>query len=173
MKSTELLSALDELDRDGIWALDTHRLALLFPDEGEYLNISLARHARAGLITRLARGVYVNPRARSMPAEPLLAASSFLRPFDFAWLSLESVLSEAGWVSQMAMRYTMMTTGRSGTLNSPYGVIEFTHSSCARGMEGIYFDSRRGCYVAKPERARSDLRNVGRNLDLVEPLEVD
>ena len=168
MKSTDLLRVLDEMDRQGIWALDTHRLALLFPDEGAQLNISLSRHARTGLIKRLARGVYVNPRARSMPAEPLLAASSFLRPFDFAWLSLESVLSEAGWISQIPMRYTMMTTGRSGVLETAYGVIEFTHSSCAKGMQGIYFDPARACYVATPERAYSDLRNVGRNLDLLE-----
>ena len=166
------MAVLDDMDRQGIWALDTHRLALLFPKEGNQLNISLSRQARASYITRLSRGVYVNPRARSMPAEPLLAASSFLRPFDFAWLSLESVLSEAGWISQIPMRYTMMTTGRSGVIETPYGVIEFTHSSCSKGMEGISFDPARSCYMADPGRAYSDLRNVGRNLDLVEPLEM-
>ena len=173
MKSSELLRVLDEMDRMGIWALDTRRLALLFPNEGAQLNISLSRHARTGLIKRLARGVYVNPRARSMPYEPLLAASSFLRPHDFAWLSLESVLSHGGWISQIPSRYTMMTTGRSGVLDTPYGVIEFTHSSCTKGMGGIYFDSDRACYVASAERAYSDLCNVGRNLGLVEIPEMD
>ncbi|WXK23581.1 hypothetical protein IHE33_09010 [Mycetohabitans endofungorum] len=30
---------------------------------------ALARHERAGLITHVARGLYVNPRARSMPPD--------------------------------------------------------------------------------------------------------
>ena len=54
MKSTDLLRVLDEMDRQGIWALDTHRLALLFPDNGAQLSISVSRHARTGLIKRLA-----------------------------------------------------------------------------------------------------------------------
>jgi hypothetical protein len=102
-----------------------------------------------------------------MPAEPLLAAASYIRPFDFAWLSLERVLSEHDWISQVTMRYTMMTTGREGEFHTPYGVIEFTHSTCPQGREGIIFDETRRAYVATPERALADLRRIRRSLEHV------
>ena len=125
------------------------------------------RQSRTGLIARIARGIYVNPRARSMPAEPLLALVSIMRPFEFSYLSLESVLSDAGWISQVAQRYTLMSTGRSSVFYTPYGVLEFTHTSRTASPPQVVFDRSRGIHIATPERAYEDLRFVKRNLALV------
>jgi len=101
------------------------------------------------------------------------ALVSHLRPWDSNYLSLEAALPEAGWISQIPSRLTVMTTGRTQTFNTPWGVIEFVHTA-RKGVdlsEGVVFDERRRIHVATPQRAWRDLKRVGRNLDLVVPLE--
>jgi hypothetical protein len=165
----DLLQKLDELDRQGVWVLDMPRMALLFPDESrETLRTSLARHCKTGLLQRFTKGVFVNPRALSIPEYyTLLHATPMLHPLEFSYLSLEAVLSDAGWISQIPMCETFMTTGRSGVFYTCYGRLEFTHTE-SQDSSGIYFNSAYGCWVATPERAYTDLKHVGRCLDLVE-----
>ncbi len=167
MRVVELIRALDWLDMAGIWALDGPRLEMLFNESPSALAKSLSRHEEAGVIKRVCKDVYMNPRARSAPTEPLLALVSVIRPFDFSYLSLECVLSEAGWISQVPMRYTVMTTGRSYLMTTPIGILEFTHTVRVPLSTDVVFDPFRGIHVAVPERALRDLRHVGRNLDLV------
>jgi hypothetical protein len=100
-----------------------------------------------------------------------------LRPWDFKYLSLESALSEAGVISQIPSRLTLMTTGRTQTFATPYGIIEFVHT--AQKPEDlrhqVVWDNRKGFPVATAKRALGDLKHVRRNLDLVmidEPLNV-
>lgn len=168
MKANALLQALDEWDTHGLWAFDIPRLQMIFDEPLDSFKKALVRHVRAGIITRVARGVYVNPRARHMPVEPLLALVSIMRPFDFSYLSLETVLSEAGWISQVTQRYTLMSTGRSSVFYTPYGVMEFTHTSRTAEVSEVTFDPERGIHVATPKRAYQDLRTVKRNVDMVE-----
>ncbi|MHB8191060.1 MAG: type IV toxin-antitoxin system AbiEi family antitoxin [Ferrimicrobium sp.] len=164
----DLLRTLDAWDNKSVWAFDLPMFELMFDGTPGSLNTALMRHAKAGIVTRVTRGVYVNPRARSMPAEPLLALVSIMRPYEFSYLSLESVLSDAGWVSQIPFSYTLMTTGRSSVFYTPYGVVEFTHTTRAASSAEVIFDTNRGIYVATPERAYRDLHYVRRNLDMVE-----
>ncbi len=168
MKAFDLLRTLDRWDSQGLWAFDLPRLELIFDETPGSLKTALMRHAKAGIITRVTRGIYVNPRARSMPAEPLLALVSIMRPYDFSYLSLESVLSDAGWISQIPFCHTLMTSGRSGVFSTPYGVLEFTHTTRAENSQEVVFDGRRGVHVAAPERAYLDLRYVRRNLAMVD-----
>ncbi len=130
---------------------------------------ALARHQQTGVIERIARGLYVNPRASCLPSDLLSALVPFLRPWDFNYLSLESALSEAGWISQIPSRLTLMTTGRSQIFNTPYGTIEFVHTMRAEGKlrNELRFDPQRELAVATPSRALRDLKRVGRNLDLI------
>jgi len=52
-----------------------------------------------------------------------------LRRGEYNYVSLESILSEYGLISQIPMdRLTVMTTDRSGIYKTPYGVIELTHT---------------------------------------------
>lgn len=169
MRAKALMEALDRWDRAGIWIFSTATLELMFREDKPTLRKALTGHVRAGLLIRVARGFYVNPRARSLPADLLSALVSFLRPWDSSYVSLESALSEIGWISQIPSRLTLMTTGRSQTFDTPWGAIEFVHT--ARRPEqlvgDVVFDERRKLDVARPERALRDLKRVGRNTDLV------
>ncbi|MCY0853253.1 type IV toxin-antitoxin system AbiEi family antitoxin [Cupriavidus sp. D39] len=169
----DLIAAMDRWDKAGIWAFSSSTLSLLFPEDSRTMLKALARHQQAGLIERIARGLYVNPRARSLPQNLLSALVPFMRPWDFSYLSLESALSEAGWISQIPSRLTLMTTGRSQTFKTPYGTLEFVHTSQTpdKLRDEMVFDSRRELYVATPSRALRDLKRVGRNLDLVMNME--
>ncbi len=167
MKTSLLLRELDNWDKGGIWAFDLPRLEIIFGGNDGSLKTSLMRHVQAGIIVRVFRGLYVNPRARSMPPEPILALVSLMRPFEFSYLSLESVLSDAGWISQIPFVHTIMTTGRSGTFATPYGVLEFTHTSRTVDSAEVKFEKSRSIHVATPEKAYHDLHYVRRNLDLV------
>jgi len=172
------LARFDAWDKAGIWAfhLETLRRAFTAGDgtkakasADRALLKALAAHEKAGIVLRVARGLYVNPRARSLPADVLSTLVTFLRPWDTNYLSLESALSEAGRISQIPSRLTVMTTGRSQTFETPYGTIEFVHT--ARKLEkfrdDLVFDARRELYVARPNLAARDLRRVGRNVDLL------
>ena len=54
-----------------------------------------------GVLIRAVRGVYVNPLARSLPADVRRGLLRFLRPREISYVSLESKLSEAGAISQI------------------------------------------------------------------------
>lgn len=170
MKTTDLISALDAWDAKGRWFFSREQLRLLFPDSSEpVFNKALHRQARAGVIRQVARGYYCNPRAKSAPKHPLRMLPLLIRPRAFSYVSLESVLSEAGWISQIPGTYTLISTGRSQTIDTCFGRIEYVHSrrSIEQLSEGLLYDQRSQIYTATPARALSDLKRVGRNLDLV------
>ena len=52
-----------------------------------------------------------------------------MRRGEYSYISLETMLSEYGAISQVPIdRLTVMTTGRKGEYETPFGVIEFTHT---------------------------------------------
>lgn len=168
MQTKDLLRQLDRWDSRGIWAFTLPTLRLLFPESEQALLKGIGRQEKLGLIRRICRGIYVNPRARSLPPDILPALIDIIRPWDFNYMSLESVLSEAGRISQMPGRLTVMSTGRSQVFETPYGVIEFVHTKrTPEKTPGVTYDTSRHVYVASPETALRDLRRVGRNLDLM------
>lgn len=170
MRIQDLIASFDRWDAHGIWAYSTNTLKLMFPGEDRARLKALAAHQRTGLVVHVARGLYLNPRARSLPDNLLAGLVPFLRPWHLNYLSLESALSEAGWISQIPSRLTLMTTGRSQTFNTPYGAIEFVHTtqSISQLRSHLHWDERRNMWLASPDRAFRDLRRVGRNLDLVQ-----
>ena len=92
----------------------------------------------------------------------------FLRPREINYVSLESKLSEAGVISQIATALTCMTTGSPGRFETPWGAVEFTHSdrSIKVGADVTVHDD--GMLEATIRTAVRDLRRVGRNLDLID-----
>src|SRR5205814_7652408 len=84
-----------------------------------------------GVLIRAARGVYVNPLARSLPSDVRRGLIRFLRPREVSYVSLESKLSEAGVISQVATVLTCMTTGSPGAFDTPWGMIDFIHTGRA------------------------------------------
>lgn len=166
------MAALEHWDAAGVWAFSSNTLKLLFPGDGRARLKALSAHQSAGLIVRVARGLYINPRARCLPDDLLAALVPFLRPWDLNYLSMESVLSEADWISQIPSRLTLMTTGRSQTFQTPYGTLEFVHTArqISHLRPYLNWDERRSIWTATPDCALRDLRRVGRNLDLVTDL---
>jgi|SRR5581483_8888782 len=169
MKRQKPAQKLAEADQSEVWAFTPATFsALLGGVEPGYLRLMLKRLTDQGVLIRASRGVYVNPHARSMPADVRCGLIRFLRPREISYVSLEYRLSEAGIISQVAMTLTCMTTGSPGRFDTPWGTIEFTHTD--RDIEfGIDVHVRDdGVLEASIERATRDLRRVGRNTGLID-----
>ena len=70
MKRRMLMQRLDDMDRRGVWAFTPATFsALLGEPEPNYLKLMMKRLADQDVLIRAARGVYVNPHARSMPSD--------------------------------------------------------------------------------------------------------
>ena len=163
------MDKLDEADRRGLWAFTPATFAALLGNPApNYLKLMMKRLADQGVLTRAARGVYVNSRARSMPSDVRAGLIRFLRPREVSYVSLESKLSEAGAISQVPTVLTCMTTGAPGQFDTPWGAIEFTHTDrdIAFGTDVHARDD--GLIESTVERAARDLRRVGRNVGLID-----
>jgi hypothetical protein len=169
MKRQVLLEKFADVDRLGVWAFTPATFSALLGDPDQaYLKLRMKRLADQGVLIRAARGVYVNPHARSLPSDVRGGLIRFLRPREVTYVSLESRLSEAGAISQVATTLTCMTTGSPGRFDTPWGAIEFTHTDrhIAPGTDVHARDD--GVLEATVERAARDLRRVGRNLGLID-----
>src|SRR5437868_14379819 len=169
MKRRDLNEKLAHADAAGVWAFTPPSFsALMGGVDPAYLKLLMKRLSDQGALIRAARGVYVNPHARSRPADARRGLLRFLRPRELSYVSLESKLSEAGVISQIATALTCMTTGSPGRLDTPWGAIEFTHTDrhIAFGTDVQMGDE--GMPQATVERAARDLRRVGRNTNLID-----
>lgn len=170
MNLMALNAILKKLAAQQHWCVSDHTLRLFFKDENRNtFNTALSRHVRGGAMVRLSPGLYLNPYIQP-PMFALEHLASFLRPFDIFYLSLEAMLHEVGYISQIPNRLTFMTDGSSYTYETPLGIIEFTHTKrpVDSWLNKTRMDKERGFRVATTELAISDLRHVGRALDLLE-----
>jgi len=172
MTRDEALQKLAEWDRKGRCVFAIQDLARLFPnDSAGAFNKGLDRLVKAGVLRRICRGIYVNPNAASRDSFLLERIALILRRGEYSYLSLESMLSELGVISQIPLdRLTVMTTGRKGEYTTPYGVIEFNHTkrSIADILQRSYFAEGRPMRITDAATALRDLKRVGRNTHLVD-----
>jgi hypothetical protein len=169
MKRRDLDDKLAQADAAGVWAFAPASFsALMGGIDSAYLKLMMKRLADQRVLIRAARGVYVNPHARSLPADTRRGLLRFLRPREISYVSLESKLSEAGVISQITNALTCMTTGSPGWFDTPWGAVDFTHTDrkIQVGSDVIVQDD--GMLEATIHTAIRDLRRVGRNLDLVD-----
>lgn len=171
MTKIELIRKLSELDRREVHVLARRDIEKLFPDEGEKsMEKSLQRMVSDGLLQRVAKGLYVNPAATSKNRWLAEEIAKALRPGCLSYVSLESILSEYGAISQIPIsRMTVMTTGRSGVHNTPFGTIEFTHTKRARSdiLGRTLAPKGRPLRIATRSAAVRDLLRVGRNANML------
>ncbi|MFZ4709869.1 MAG: type IV toxin-antitoxin system AbiEi family antitoxin [Zwartia sp.] len=177
MKKMALFRKLSELDKRGVYVLARRDLEKLFPEEGEKaMEKSLQRMVADDLLQRVAKGLYVNPAATSKNRWIAEEIAKALRPGSLSYVSLESILSEYGVISQVPVsRMTVMTTGKSGTVETPYGTIEFTHTK-RRVVEIIkrtLLAKGRPLRIATKQAAVRDLLRVGRNANMIDQRELD
>jgi hypothetical protein len=169
MKRRSLMQKLDDVDSRGVWAFTPATFSALLGDpEPNYLKLMMKRLADQGVLVRAARGVYVNPHARSMPSDVRGGLIRFLRPREITYVSLETKLSEVGAISQVSTALTCMTTGSPGRFDTPWGAIEFTHTDRHIAIGTDVHTRDDGVLEATVERSARDLRRVGRNTGLID-----
>lgn len=178
MNRMDLLQRLSPLERKGIYVFSRRDLEKMFPEESaKALEKSLQRMCKDGLLVHAARGVYVFGMAASRHRGRIIEEVALaLRPGAFNYVSLECMLSEYGVISQIPVdRLTVMTTGAKGVHDTPFGVIEFTHTkrSIADLLGRTLVVEGRPLRIAKRDAAIQDLRRVGRNVDMMDLSEVD
>jgi hypothetical protein len=126
-------------------------------------------------LERVAKGVYLNPMALSKNSHVIEDIAAVLRRAHFSYVSLESMLSEYGVISQVPVRrITLMTTGAKGVYDTPYGTIEFTHTKRrpADIIRRTTAMKNRPLPVALKDAAVQDLLRVGRNTNMLDPAEL-
>lgn len=173
MKQIELIKSLSALERRGVSVLTKKDLEKLFPLESEKaMEKSLQRMVKDGLLIRASRGVYVNALAAGRNSSWIVEdIAKALRPGKLSYVSLESMLSEHGVISQIPMnRLTVMTTGAKGIHDTPFGTIEFTHTkrSVPDILERTISIQDRPLRIAKKRAAVTDLFRVGRNTNMID-----
>lgn len=132
----------------------------------------LSRHAMRGSVKRVCRGVYLDSRFEAS-GFVLFHTAALLRANDFVYLSLETVLSEEGMMSQQPLGWiTLVTSGRSSIIKcGAFGSIEFVHTkrSPSSVHPHLHYDNRYRLWRADAALALDDLKRCGRgSLDLVE-----
>ena len=132
----------------------------------------LTRSVHAGILIRACRGLYVCPY--DMPKDGLILfhIAALLRNNEFNYLSLETVLSDAGIISQIPMNTIfVMSSGRSSIIScGQFGSIEFIHTN--QKPESLTpllsYDARCKCWRASVPLALRDMKATHRNTDLID-----
>ena len=161
-----------ELDRNDRSVYSVGELREIFRDRSpRAFEDGLRRLVGRGVLQRAARGIYVYTLSQRPNGYLLEEIAVCKRRGKVNYVSLESALCECGAISQvMVDRITVMTTGRSAEVTTPWGVIEFTHTARSAPVihESTIHMEGRPLRIARLETALRDLRRVGRNLDMVD-----
>ena len=153
-----------------VFALSDLRALLPGHGEGAFKSV-VTRLERRGDLTRVCRGIYILPDSTLRGSDLLGHTVASLRAGFLNYLSLETVLSEAGVISQIPVnRLTLMSSGRSGVTDcGAYGSIEFVHTR--RKAEELTplltYDPRFHLWRASVPLALRDMRATRRDTGLV------
>lgn len=132
----------------------------------------MSRAVREGYLTRLCRGLYLYEKANPDRGLILPHAAAKLRPLGLNYLSLETILSDAGVISQIPInRIMVMSSGRSGVIDcGRWGSIEFvkTRQRPEDLVGKLKYELRTHLWRANVAQALRDMRATHRNLDLID-----
>ncbi len=146
-------------------------LAAAVPGCGQ-LAVLLSRASKSGLLTRVCRGIYFYPVPDYPLGNLLFHAAARVRAGEFNYISLETVLSDAGVISQLPMNWiTLMTSGRSHVIDcGDYGHIEFVHTAQRpEDLAGeLAYDAERHLWRASVRQAMRDMKATRRSMELVD-----
>lgn len=170
MQLIKAINILDDFAESGRCVFRGRDLKKLFADRtSSGFRATLGRLRVAGMLQAACRDTYVYKKGGGHKAYLLEEIAAHVRRGDACYVSLESALAEYGLISQIPVdRLTVMTSGRSGEIKTPFGVLEFTHSARTE-LELITrsIDVKRPLRLASKEAAVGDLKRVGRNVHLL------
>jgi len=147
-------------------------LKALFPSlaPGSFRTL-LSRSVLSGCLDRVCRGLYRYPKV-APTGLILFHAAARLRANHCNYISLETVLSDAGVISQMPINYiSVMSSGRGGRVScGRFGTIEFIHTKKNPSdlVNKLYYDARCRMWRANIGLALSDMKSTHRNCDLID-----
>jgi len=168
-----LTHSLDQLANAENCLFTLRDLKVLLPElsEGAFKTL-LSRAVKTGYLTKVCRGLFLHKQSFINDGLLLFQAAAKLRAGSFNYISLETVLSDAGVISQLPInRIFIMSSGRSNVISCGiFGSIEFVHTSQqAQEMEGqIFYDARCKLWRANVAQALRDMRCTRRSTDLVD-----
>jgi predicted transcriptional regulator of viral defense system len=145
----------------------------LFPDLSHgALKTLLSRAVRAGYLERVCHSLYAYKKVIPSHGLLLFHAAARLRGREFNYISLETVLSDAGVISQVPMNWiSIMSSGRSNKIAcGKFGTIEFIHTNKkpAQVVDQLTYNAQRKLWQASVRLAISDMKATHRNCDLID-----
>ena len=168
-----LIKWLDRNAKSEHYLFDFHDLRVLYTDlSNNAFKALLSRAVKAGHLERLCRGIFCDKRAMNPSGLILFHVAALLRANEFNYISLETVLSDAGVISQVPMnRIYIMSSGRSNIIScGNYGAIEFVHTNQKPSdiMNQIVYDKNCRLWRATVPLAIRDMKATHRNSDLID-----
>ena len=146
-----------------MFAIRHEELRLMFRQHSDRaFQRGLAKFVHAGLLERVARGVYVNHAADWRGATGLGEIVYALRPDHLTYMSYETALADCGSLSQVPFWYTLATTGRGGEYRAAHMDILLRHTNRSDGeiVRNTVFDERYRVRTAHPQMALEDTRRA-------------
>lgn len=163
------LSKIPERNRK-VFALTDLRALLPELNEGAFKSVVTRLEGRGGIV-RICRGIYVLPDCDLRGSELLGSVAARLRAGQFNYLSLETVLSDAGIISQIPVnRIMLMSSGRSNVIScGAYGSIEFVHTrkTAEKLAAELSYDAKHQLWRASIPLALRDMKDTRRDTGLV------
>lgn len=168
-----LIKNLDRLADQAHYLFTLSDLKVLLADSSAAaFKTLLSRAVKEGYLERVCRGLYLYSKVVPTDGFLLFHIAAKLRANEFNYISLETVLSDAGVISQIPINCIfLMSSGRSNRIScGRFGVIEFVHTTRrpAELMKQLSYDSRCGLWRASVALALHDMRVTHRNLDLID-----
>ncbi len=169
----QLMDVISHLANQQAYLFTLADLRSVLPEHSETaFKTLLSRAVREGRLIRLCRGLYLYEKANPNRGLILAHAVSKLRPLGLNYLSLETVLSDAGIISQIPMnRIMVMSSGRSGIIDcGTWGSIEFikTRQHPENLVGQLEYDPKARLWRASVAQALRDMRATHRNVDLID-----
>ena len=134
-------------------------------------NTLLSRAAKEGHLRRICRGLYLYEKVNPVSGMLLAHVVGKLRPDGLNYLSLETVLSDAGVISQIPInRIMVMSSGRSCVIDcGEFGSIEFirTRQQPQTLVGQLIYDERARMWRATVPQALRDMRATHRSEVLI------
>ncbi len=168
-----LMQSLEKLASPEHYLFTPHDLRPLLPTLSDTaFKTLLSRAVAENHLKRICRGLYLYKPVAPQNGLLLFHTAARLRASGFNYLSLETVLSEAGVISQVPINWvSIMSSGRSNIITcGRLGTIEFVHTRQQPDAltKDLHYDSRYKLWRASVALALRDMRATHRSVDLID-----